>query len=133
MDNATLTPVTQLASRFGYSASYDLTSGLTAEPAQVHHEIVLQNSKNGFLIESTIWSSKNEVLVDNVVKLEVPFPINAKLFTQNASRLKAQDKVTLTRRLGAQVRQAQDCLAEEDILDAKGAIYGLILNVMNYG
>lgn len=133
MDNAILIPVTPLPTRSGYSASYNLTGGNTAQPVQVHHEIVLQNSKDGFLIESTIWNSKNEVLVDNVVKLEVPFPVNASLFAQNASRLKAEDKVTLTRRLGAQVRQAQDCLAEEDVLDAKGIIYGLILTTMAFG
>jgi len=133
MDNAILTPVTPAPFQCGYSASYDLTRGLTAEPVKVHHEIRLTELKGGFVIQSTLWSNKNEVLVDESTSVMGPFPVNLSLFVNNASRLNSEDKVTLTRRLGAQVRNAKGCLAEEDILDAKGIIYGLVLTTMAFG
>ena len=133
MDNVILTPITPAPFQSGYIASYDLTAGVGNGPLKVHHEITLTELKGGFVIQSTMWSNKNEVLVDESTSVMGPFPINLSLFTKNASLLKAEDKETLTRRLGAQVRNAVDCLAEEDILDAKGIIYGLVLTTMAFG
>lgn len=134
MDNAILTPVHPVPTRYTVGVSYDLFSGLMAQEEKVHHEITVSEVKGGVQIESTLWSKKNDVLAENVTQVVGPYPINVKLFSDNVSRMKNQErKVELIRRLGAQVRQAQDCLAEEDILDAKGAIYGLILTTTAFG
>jgi hypothetical protein len=130
MDNAILTPVTPPATRYAYNARYELGAGTNVN---VHHEITLTEVEGGVTIQSTLWSNKNEMLVDETTTVEGPFPINAQLFTKNASLLNAEDKITLTRRLGAQVRNAECCLAEEDILEAKGIIYGLLLTTQAFG